>query len=309
MSRVAPHLSERTPGRRPAGRAGTSRLVVRRWAGGLSRSDHDWVAAEEPLQVALNGNPLAILMRTPGADLELVLGLLHAEGVVSTAGDVARVRLSPSGQEDVDPELLGAAGIELELLPEVEGLVDVELRRPLADGQIGWQRALPSSSACGVCGATTLAAIQRTQPQVVGTATWPVAVLHILPDRLRETQTGFDRTGGLHAAALVAPGGTLLAVHEDIGRHNAVDKLIGLSLLRSELPLGDRLLLVSGRAGFEIVQKAAAAGIPVIASVSAPSSLAVRVAEQVGATLVGFLRDGRCNVYTHPERVVAGAVS
>ncbi len=260
------------------------------------------MAAEEPLQVAVDGAPLAVVMRTPGSDLELVLGLLHAEGVIRTAADVSRVRLSPSGADALD-----AGRLDLDLLPDLEGLVDVTLRHPLPGGPLGWQRALPSSSACGICGATTLEALARTQRPVAGTTVWTADVLHALPGRLRAEQDTFARTGGLHAAALVTPDGAIGAVREDIGRHNAVDKLVGAALLRGELPLADRLLLVSGRAGFEIVQKATAAGIPVIAAVSAPSSMAVRVAEQLGATLVGFLRDDRCNVYTHDWRVVAGA--
>lgn len=287
--------------REAAGRSGTSPVAVGRWAAGEVRADRDWVAAEEPLQVAVDGAPLAVVMRTPGSDLELVLGLLHAEGVVRGRNDVAGVRLSPSGQDE-----LGGQDLDVELLPETEGLVDVRLRRPLAGGVLGWQRRLPSTSACGLCGATTLDALERTQRPVRGRDTWPIGLLHTLPARLRSRQAVFASTGGLHAAALVTGGGDLAAVCEDVGRHNAVDKLVGGALMRDQLPLERFLLLVSGRAGFEIVQKATAAGIPLIAAVSAPTSLAVRASDRLGATLVGFLRDDRCNVYTHPFRVVPG---
>ncbi len=287
--------------RRHGGRPGTIAVSVGRWTGTISRPDDDWVAAEEPLQVLVDGDALAVVMRTPGADLELVLGLLHAEGIIRTRADLAGVRMSPSGQDTVE-----AGGLDVDLLPEVEGLVDVRLRRALPDGLIGWQRRLPSTSACGLCGATTLVALARAQRPVAGADPWPVALLHALPDQLRARQAGFARTGGLHAAALVGPSGEIADVREDVGRHNAVDKLIGAALLSDGLPLDRHLLLVSGRAGFEIVQKATAAGVPIIAAVSAPSSLAVRAADRLGATLVAFLRDGRCNVYTHPFRVRAG---
>jgi FdhD protein len=258
----------------------------------------DSVAREEALQLMVDGRPLAVMLRTPGCDLELALGLLHAEGVVQQAADVEFLRLAPSGQAQMD-----GIPFPVELDPAAENLVDVHLRLPMPDGALGWQRALPSSSACGICGTATLEALQAVQADVVGEAVWPAGELFRLPELLLEAQRVFHTTGGLHAAGLLRQVGQPLEVAEDVGRHNAVDKLVGRALLRGQLPLTDSLLVVSGRAGFEIVQKAAAAGIGLVASISAPSSLAVQAAEATGVTLVGFLRGRRCNVYSHPRRV------
>jgi FdhD protein len=263
----------------------------------------DSVAREEALQLMVDGLPLAVMLRTPGCDVELALGLLHAEGVVRQVSDVEFLRLAPSGQTELD-----GIPIPVQLDPAAENLVDVHLRLPLPEGALGWQRALPSSSACGICGTATLEAVRAVQADVVGDAIWPVAELFRLPELLLEAQRVFHTTGGLHAAGLLRQAGQPLEVAEDVGRHNAVDKLVGRALWRGQLPLTDALLLVSGRAGFEIVQKAAAAGIGLVASISAPSSLAVHTAETTGVTLVGFLRGRHCNVYSHPERVEASAV-
>lgn len=280
------------------GRSDQQRLVVTRIENGLAVLADESVAREEALQLMVNGDPLAVMLRTPGRDLELALGLLHAEGVVRRRTDVKAVRLAPSGQVELDE-------IDLPLLmdPQAENLVDVLLRLPLPEGGLGWQRALPSSSACGICGTATLEAVQAVQANVEGTAVWRAEELFRLPPQLLEAQRVFHTTGGLHAAGLLRRTGDPLEVAEDVGRHNAVDKLVGRALLADRLPLTDALLVVSGRTGFEIVQKAAAAGIGVVASISAPSSLAVQVAEATGVTLVGFLRGARCNVYAHPERV------
>lgn len=262
----------------------------------------DSVAREEALQLMVDGRPLAVMLRTPGSDVELALGLLHAEGVVQQASDVEFLRLAPSGQARLD-----GIPIPVQLDPAAENLVDVHLRLPLPDGALGWQRALPSSSACGICGTATLEALQAVQTNVVGEAVWPADELFRLPAQLLEAQRAFHATGGLHGAGLLRQIGQHLEVAEDVGRHNAVDKLVGQALLRAQLPLTDALLVVSGRAGFEIVQKAAAAGIGLVASISAPSSLAVQAAEATGVTLVGFLRGRRCNVYSHPQRVEPSA--
>ncbi|MGB6770603.1 MAG: formate dehydrogenase accessory sulfurtransferase FdhD [Candidatus Dormiibacterota bacterium] len=263
----------------------------------------DSVAREEALQLMVDGRPLAVMLRTPGSDVELALGLLHAEGVVRQAADIEFLRLAPSGQTQLD-----GISIPVQLDPAAENLVDVHLRLPLPDGALGWQRALPSSSACGICGTATLEALQAVQTNVVGEWVWPADELFRLPALLLEAQRAFHTTGGLHAAGLLRQIGQRLEVAEDVGRHNAVDKLVGRALLRAQLPLTDALLMVSGRAGFEIVQKAAAAGIGLVASISAPSSLAVQAAEATGVTLVGFLRGRRCNVYSHPGRVDSSAV-
>lgn len=263
-----------------------------------AQAAEDSVAREEALQLMVDGRPLAVMMRTPGCDVELALGLLHAEGVVQKASDIEFLRLAPSGQAQLD-----GIPFPVQLDPAAENLVDVHLRLPLPDGALGWQRALPSSSACGICGTATLEALQAVQADVVGEAVWPTDELFRLPGLLLEAQRVFQVTGGLHAAGLLRQIRQPLEVAEDVGRHNAVDKLVGRALLRGQLPLTDCLLVVSGRAGFEIVQKAAAAGISLVASISAPSSLAVQAAEATGVTLVGFLRGRRCNVYSHPRRV------
>jgi FdhD protein len=281
-------------------RAGEVTVQVRRLSAGVLAVAPDRVVREDPLQVLVDSRPLGILMRTPGSDLELALGLLHSEQIVHSPADVAAVRLAPSGQG-----MLGAMGVQVELDPEAENLVDVRLARPWAPGSSGWQRALLSSSACGICGAATMDAIRRTHPRVGGGGTFALERLLQLPDQLRASQRLFHTTGGLHAAGLLLPGADELEVAEDVGRHNAVDKLVGRMFLADGLPLTDSCLVVSGRAGFEIVQKAAAAGIALVASISAPSSLAVEVAELTGITLVGFLRPGGANVYTHSERLAA----
>ena len=258
----------------------------------------DSVAREEALQLMVDGTPLGIVMRTPGADIDLALGLLHAEGVLRSLADVTFVTFAPSGQEKWP-----SARLELRPDPKLENLVDVHLQQPLSPLALGWQRNLPSSSACGICGAATLDAVLRFQPPVVGDRHWTRGRIVGLPEILRSSQAVFSRTGGLHAAGLLPFGKEDMAVAEDVGRHNAVDKLVGQALLEDRLPLTDSCLVVSGRAGFEIVQKAAAAQVAVVASVSAPSSIAVQTADALGVTLIGFLRGQSFNIYTHPERI------
>jgi len=258
----------------------------------------DSVAREEALQLMVDGIPLGIVMRTPGADVELALGLLHAEGVLHSLGEVAFVRFAASGQMSCP-----RGGTELRPDPKLENVVDVHLHRPLPRKALGWQRNLPSSSACGICGAATLEAVLRFQAPVAGEGIWTRDRIVALPKSLRSYQAVFSRTGGLHAAGLLPFGKEDMEVAEDVGRHNAVDKLVGRALFEDRLPLTDSCLVVSGRAGFEIVQKAAAAQVSVIAAVSAPSSLAVQTAEALGVTLIGFLRGHSFNIYTHPERI------
>jgi FdhD protein len=287
-------------------RAEQQRLPITRIEDGRAQSAIDAVAREQAMQLLVDSKPLAILLRTPGSDLELALGLLHAEGVVHRLEEIASVTLAPTGQWGLDQ-----ISLTVQVDPLAENVVDIHLRQPLREGAIGWQRALPSSSACGICGSATLEALQRFQPPVKGERIWALDRIFKLPELLGASQRTFQATGGLHAAGLIHWSGGGLEVAEDVGRHNAVDKLVGRSLLASRLPLTDSCLLVSGRAGFEIVQKAAAAQISVVASISAPSSLAVQVAEATGVTLIGFLRGGRCNVYSHPERLgtAAGALA
>lgn len=258
----------------------TRAVTVRTVVGSVGVIAEDLVAVEEPLQIQLSHGPLAhrsrvafaTTMRTPGHDAELAAGFLLAEQVVRGRGDVVDVR---STAENV---------VRVDLHPDV----------PFDDATT---RRLTVSSACGVCGRTTIDQLDQHLTPVVSTAPWPAATIHSLPAQVRAVQATFDRTGGLHAAALFAAEGELLAVREDVGRHNAVDKLIGAEFLAGRLPLTDRLIFVSGRASYELVQKAVAAGAAALAAVGAPSSLAVDTAEHFGLTLIGFVRDGRFNVY------------
>jgi FdhD protein len=264
---------------------------VRRWDGGAWHDDSDRVAAEEPLQLRLNGEDLSIVMRTPGADLELALGLLYAERVIAEIADVGHVLASAEAGEqearlDVRPDLLESNVVDLHL--------HVARRLP--------QRSFLASSACGVCGATTVESLAvDVEPVARGLDLDPAGVTS-LPGRLREAQSVFDRTGGLHAAGAFNAAGELLVAREDIGRHNAVDKVVGRLLLQGRLPASGLLLAVSGRAGYEVVQKAAVAGFEALVAVGAASSLAVAVAERFGLTLVGFVRGDRFNVYAHSSR-------
>jgi len=244
-------------------------------------SDH--VAVEAPLELRINGHRLAVIMRTPGRDDELALGFLLCEGLLRSRADVVRV------EED-----------------ERACFVNVVFARDRSDAvseALAARRQVTVGSACGVCGRAGLDGLVAGGRTIQAGWTVGPAMVHALPDRLRDAQPAFARTGGLHAAGLFHRGGHLTASAEDVGRHNAVDKLIGRAVTAGHLPLSDSLLLVSGRASFEIVQKAWAGGIPIVASVSAPSSLAVDLAGQAGITLVGFVRDGRFNVYTRPGRV------
>jgi len=268
-------------------------VAIARWRSGAWREDSDHVAAEEPLQISLDGAPLSIVMRTPGNDLELALGLLWAEQVIRSPGDVIGVRISAEAAEAEASLHVAADLVE-------SNQIDVHLRS--APGRRP-ERSFLSSSACGVCGATTVESLALDFPRLEPGVTLDASVLTRLADRLREQQRIFESTGGLHAAGLFDTAGELELLREDIGRHNAVDKIVGRAFLDRLLPLRDRVLAVSGRAGYEVVQKAVAAGIPILAAVGAPSSLAVATAERFGMTLVGFLREDRFNVYTSPERI------
>ena len=268
-------------------------VQIARWRAGDWRDDRDQVAAEEPLQLSLDAKPLSIVMRTPGNDLELALGLLWAERVIRSLEDITRVRISAEAGESESRVILANDLVE-------SNQVDIYLgsaggRRP--------ERSFLATSACGVCGATTVESLALDFPALARGPVVDAAVLPRLADRLREQQRIFESTGGLHAAGLFTVAGELELLREDIGRHNAVDKIVGRALLDGRLPLSRSVLAVSGRAGYEVVQKAVAAGIPVLAAVGAPSSLAVATAERFGMTLVGFLRDDHFNVYTGPERI------
>ena len=282
-------------GARPRGRPQAPETPISRWSETGWEQRDDQLVAEEPLQLLLGGAPLSIVMRTPGHDVELALGLLWAERVITDRGQIEQVRISA---ETGESEPL------LPLTPDLieSNQVDVTVRsggRPV-------QRSLLSTSACGVCGATTVESLALDfEPLPLGDVMDP-ALLGLLPERLRAQQRVFDKTGGLHAAGLFGFDGSLKVLREDVGRHNAVDKVVGRALIGGRLPLAQHILLVSGRGGYEIVQKAVAAGIPIVAAVGAPSSLAVATARRFGQTLVGFLRDGRFNVYSGEERLVRG---
>jgi FdhD protein len=251
------------------------------------------VVTEEPLQLMLDGKALSVVMRTPGHDIELTLGLMFAEGIFRSAGDVRAIKISAEAGEL-------EAGLAVESTLMESNQVDVHLaakprRRP--------ERSMLASSACGVCGSVLIEDLRRDlEPLPAGQPVDP-ALLPGLVERLRSGQGVFDRTGGLHAAGLFTNAGELVTLREDVGRHNAVDKVVGRALLDERLPINDSILVVSGRAGYEIVQKSITAGIPVLAAVGAPSSLAVALAREFNQTLVGFLKGDRFNVYSAPERL------
>ena len=257
--------------------------MLRRRDDELARTS-DSVAVEEPLEVRVNGQAIAVTMRTPapGEDAELALGFLHGEGIATHSG-VAQVRECRAPEGD-------------------GGLAEVELRGEL-DPAAGWQRQFYATSSCGICGKASIDAVRAAAEPVEDGPVVRSEVLDGLPDSLRGSQRVFERTGGLHAAGIFTSSGELLVLREDVGRHNAVDKVIGRALMRELVPLSRHVLLVSGRTSFEIVQKAVLAGIPILAAVSAPSSLAVRLAEAANMTLIGFLRPGGFNVYAGAERV------
>jgi FdhD protein len=256
----------------------------------------DRLATEEPMEIRVQGPglepvPFAVTMRTPGNDFELAVGLCVTEGLIIGTDDVETIAYC-----------LAADATIADGKPEQQyNIVTVKLRRPIPD-DLRDRRYLANSS-CGICGKAALDEVEvRCAPVGAGPSV-AASVVRSLPDRLAEHQRVFDQTGGLHAAARFTTDGTLLAAREDVGRHNALDKLIGHALLEGALPLSEQVVLVSGRLSFELVQKAAVAGIPVLCAVSAPSSLAVSAADRFGQTIVGFLRGARFNVYSHPERI------
>jgi FdhD protein len=286
------HIIDRSAA--PAGEA-VAPVRLCRIDGSGPTTQPDVLAVEEPLEIRLGCDRegrrvqrgVSVTMRTPGHDAELAVGFLFTEGIVSNPEQVAGVHACKSGN-----------------------VVRVELRTGVAVDLARLERHFYTASSCGVCGKASLEAVRvcvRNRPA----AGWPVveaAVIHRLPETLRAAQSVFDRTGGLHAAALFDPAGKLCCLREDVGRHNAVDKVIGAEFLAGRTPLAERVLLVSGRASFELVQKAAVAGIPILAAVGAPSSLAVDLAREHGLTVLGFVRQERFNVYTGAERVPRAVV-
>lgn len=264
-------------------------MRIVRWDGTEAREVADELAVEEPLEIRVAGRPVSVTMRTPGHDVELAAGFLLTEGVVQRRGEILAIR--PCRRR-------GGGG-----LAGPGNALDVQLDPDLAFDLARLTRHVFASSSCGVCGKASIEAIQAQFPPVESPWVVPAARLAALPDAMQAAQATFRRTGGLHAAALFDRSGTLICLREDVGRHNAVDKVVGYALLDGPFPLDEHLLVVSGRSSFEIMQKALAARLPVVAAVSAPSSLAVDFARLSGQTLVGFLRPGRMNVYSHPWRI------
>ena len=278
--------------------ASAERTTVQRVRGTQAQAATDWLALEAPLEISLEHGPagqrrtqaLAVTMRTPGHDAELAAGFLLSEGIISQAVDIESI------VHQADPRRPRERGnvLRVALAP---GVV-VELGR--------LERHFYTTSSCGVCGKTSIDAVRATScpvPPPVDAPQVPAAVLHALPQRQRAAQALFEQTGGLHATALFSIEGELLLLREDVGRHNAFDKVVGAMLLAGQLPLHQRVVLLSGRASFELVQKAAVAGVAVLAAVGAPSSLAVEAADELGLTLLGFVRDDRFNIYTHAQRI------
>ena len=272
------------------------RVTVRRpvvtYSRRTSRTRVDALAAEEPLELRVGGKALAVTMRTPGQDVELAHGFLLSEGVIGGLADIAVARFC----DGTGPDGLNTYNV-----------LDLTLADGVPPPEAGVERNFYTTSSCGVCGKAALDAVKlktRFSP-AADAATVDVDVLCGLPDTLRKRQKVFSATGGLHAAGLFTTSGDPLVVREDVGRHNAVDKVLGWAVLNNRVPLTGTILMVSGRASFELVQKAAMAGVPVLAAVSAPSSLAAELAEEQGVTLVGFLRGDSMNVYTGQERIVS----
>jgi FdhD protein len=269
----------------------TVKRPVLRIVDGETRRRPDTLAAEEPLEIRVGGRPLAVTMRTPGHDVELAHGFLLTEGVIGDREDVSTVRYCDS----VDDHGRNTYNVlDVALAPGV----------PAPDDSV--ERRFYTTSSCGVCGKASLDAVRTKTRFAPGDdpVTMTPDLLSGLPDALREAQAVFESTGGLHAAGLFRADGTLLVAREDVGRHNAVDKVLGHALLGGGVPAGGTILMVSGRASFELTQKAVMAGVPVLAAVSAPSSLAVEMARESGMTLVGFLRGRTMNVYAGAHRIV-----
>jgi FdhD protein len=288
-------LEKANVGGKPRRRGSKTKVRVRSVEEGRARIRPDSLATEEPMEIRLVSGEakqtVAVTMRTPGADFELAAGFLYGEGIVSSPEDI--LKISYCIDPDIDAE-------------QQYNIVNVELRggrdydlRPL-------ERHFYTTSACGVCGKASLEQLElRGCPVIPPGPELTPQKIYALPDKLREAQGLFDATGGLHAAALFDREGELVALREDVGRHNATDKLVGWALLDARLPLSDCVVMVSGRSSFEILQKCLTAGVPIVCAISAPSSLAVDVARQFGMTLIGFLRGNRFNVYSGHERIRA----
>jgi FdhD protein len=256
------------------------RRKIVKWKAGVGAIEEvDDLAAESPLEIRVQRRGVSVTLRTPGHDDELAAGFLLTEGIIKNAVDV--IGMISGGEESIEVVLASSVQVDFDRLT----------------------RHVFTSSSCGLCGKASIDAVRAQFPPVASTVTIEAATILAIPEKLRAAQETFDRTGGLHAAALFDEKGELLVLREDVGRHNAVDKVLGRMLLDRRLPLDRHVLMVSGRTSFEIMQKSLAAGVPVVAAVSAPSNLAAEFAEESGQTLIGFLREGRMNVYAHPQRI------
>lgn len=289
MAEVEP--TPNPPGSEGVAPDGEASARVRRteWMEEKATETDDYVVREEPLEIRIGGVPVAVVMRTPGDDEDLVRGFLLTERIVETLGAVASIRHCTS----VDA-------------PEAEDNVIQVVMRPGIDLDLArLRRNLYASSSCGLCGKASIEQVMQVAPPLRDRTRVPLGTLYAVPERLREHQTVFSQTGGLHAAGLFDASGRVLVVREDVGRHNAVDKVVGSAARAGDLPLSGHVLAVSGRVSFEIAQKAVAAGISMIAAVSAPSSLAIELARRAGLTLAAFVRGRRLCVYAGDDRVVA----
>jgi FdhD protein len=265
------------------------RVQVIRFGRRAGRPAEDLAATEEPLEVRLHGKPFAVIMRTPGSDRELAAGFLLSEGVIQSHDDLGAVEHCRHPDH-----------------PDVHNIVDVYLVGTATENvakHLEQRRNIMTSSSCGLCGRVTIESLRCQTPPLPVDTRIRAQIASELPQQLRTRQSVFDETGGLHAAGLFALDGTYCCSAEDVGRHNAVDKVVGTMLFEERVPLRQHALAVSGRASFEIVQKAWLAGIPIVCAVSAPSSLAIELADEAGITLLGFVRDGGFNLYTHPQRI------
>ncbi len=266
----------------------TSLRRVIRSRPGEAVADDDHVTVEEPLEIRVDGTSVAVVMRTPGDDLDLARGFLLTEGIVQQHSDIFEISQCPSQEGETGPG----------------NVIDVLLTNPDAVDLSSLSRQVYTSSSCGICGRATLESVFQQFPPIESDFSIPGHVLYTLPQRLSEVQETFEKTGGLHASALFDGEGQLIIAREDVGRHNALDKVIGHEWQSAHLPLSQTMLLVSGRVSFELMQKALCAGIPMVVGVSAPSSLAIDCAESANQCLIGFLRGETMNIYTHSHRVL-----
>lgn len=259
----------------------SSTVKVQKWAKGSKHTFPDQVATEEPLEIRVNGKSISVTMRTPGHDKELAAGFLYTEGIIHSPKDITEIVGCQNPKSDLD-----------------ENTINVFLWKGAAFNPSQLTRHFYTSSSCGVCGKASMEAVRHNFKPVKSKFKISNEVLYALPDKLRKAQETFEKTGGLHASALFDSKGKLVVLREDVGRHNALDKVVGWGLLNKKLPFKNYCLLVSGRVSFELMQKALAAGIPLVAAIGAPSSLAVSMAKENGQALVGFLKEKGMNVYT-----------